>query len=317
MSSIDLSNAKTRVIRGEHCMESAPTPPVAYLFGAGTPRPLRLNTVIVFGREPDVTVHLEGKFVSRHHARLAVLRGGRVVLEDLGTTNGTWMGETRLEAHLPRQLGDNACFRISNRLFWVVLGPSAERIEAPVARLPKPQALQKPSSLGEATERVLPPLDPAKVRDVLTTVPLKLEAGAHGRTDLPNAAQTGGNLFGALTPWSVPVLLHHLYTTRQTGDLELRGPERRYAIRMESGRMVFAYALCAAAAPLCFDDQPAVKGREALLLAASVECGEFRFISGAKATRTWNVMTPTLPLLFEACWSVERRETTALREACA
>lgn len=55
------------------------------------------------GRAGDNDIVLSNSSVSSHHARLE-LRAGRWTLTDLGSTNGTFVGETRLQAHLPTPL---------------------------------------------------------------------------------------------------------------------------------------------------------------------------------------------------------------------
>ena len=42
----------------------------------------------VIGREPDATIQIDARGVSRHHARILV-SGGDATLEDLGSKNGT------------------------------------------------------------------------------------------------------------------------------------------------------------------------------------------------------------------------------------
>jgi len=53
----------------------------------------------------DVEIHLEDPFASTRHARL-VRQGGVVVLEDLGSTNGTYLNEELLEGPRPLHPGD-------------------------------------------------------------------------------------------------------------------------------------------------------------------------------------------------------------------
>ena len=63
----------------------------------------------VLGRAPDASVWIDAPGISRHHARL-VLEGQHAVLEDLGSKNGTYVGEERVTA--PRRLDDGDQIRL-------------------------------------------------------------------------------------------------------------------------------------------------------------------------------------------------------------
>jgi hypothetical protein len=62
----------------------------------------------------NVEIHLEDPFASTRHARL-VRQGGIVVLEDLGSTNGTYLNEELLEGPRPLHPGDR--IRIGDSTF--------------------------------------------------------------------------------------------------------------------------------------------------------------------------------------------------------
>jgi len=62
----------------------------------GTVIPLG-NSAILIGRAPDSTVVLDDDFVSTHHARLTP-SGKHWMVEDLGSTNGTWIDRTRVSS---------------------------------------------------------------------------------------------------------------------------------------------------------------------------------------------------------------------------
>jgi hypothetical protein len=62
----------------------------------------------------DVEIHLEDPFASTRHARL-VRQGGVVVLEDLGSTNGTYLNEELLDGPRPLHPGDR--IRIGDSTF--------------------------------------------------------------------------------------------------------------------------------------------------------------------------------------------------------
>ena len=60
----------------------------------GTAVPLGSSPIII-GRAPDSTIVLDDDFVSTHHARLTP-NGNHWIVEDLGSTNGTWIDRTRV-----------------------------------------------------------------------------------------------------------------------------------------------------------------------------------------------------------------------------
>src|SRR5262245_9601733 len=57
------------------------------------------------GRDPGAEVLLDDKSVSRRHARLVVTAEG-ATLEDLGSKNGTYLKDARIESRLPLADGD-------------------------------------------------------------------------------------------------------------------------------------------------------------------------------------------------------------------
>jgi pSer/pThr/pTyr-binding forkhead associated (FHA) protein len=60
-----------------------------------------LNEVMSIGRESDNDIILKDSEISRNHARIS-RKGGVYVLEDLGSSNGTFVNQHRLTA--PRKL---------------------------------------------------------------------------------------------------------------------------------------------------------------------------------------------------------------------
>jgi hypothetical protein len=62
----------------------------------------------------DVEIHLEDPFASTRHARL-VRQGAIVVIEDLGSTNGTYLNEDLLDGPRPLHPGDR--IRIGDSTF--------------------------------------------------------------------------------------------------------------------------------------------------------------------------------------------------------
>jgi len=82
----------------------------------------------VLGRDPDAEIFLNSGGVSRRHARV-VISAGRATLEDLGSKNGTFVGDHRVEG--PKSLGDGDIIRLGSvtltlRIFQT---PSSTRTE--------------------------------------------------------------------------------------------------------------------------------------------------------------------------------------------
>lgn len=63
----------------------------------------------VIGRTDDAALRISSARVSRRHARI-VVTGGRVVLEDLGSKNGTFLRGRRIERPVELSDGDEICF---------------------------------------------------------------------------------------------------------------------------------------------------------------------------------------------------------------
>ena len=61
---------------------------------SGTAVPLGASPILI-GRASDATIVLDDDFVSTHHARLSP-NGNHWIVEDLGSTNGTWIDRTRV-----------------------------------------------------------------------------------------------------------------------------------------------------------------------------------------------------------------------------
>src|SRR6478735_2306893 len=51
---------------------------------------------VTIGRAPDSTVVLDDDYASNRHARIAPDESGGWIVEDLGSTNGTYLGRTRI-----------------------------------------------------------------------------------------------------------------------------------------------------------------------------------------------------------------------------
>ncbi len=70
---------------------------------AGTEVPLE-GAQITLGRAPDSTIVIDDDYASSRHARVYESEGSWVV-EDLGSTNGTWIDRTRITTPTVLQVG--------------------------------------------------------------------------------------------------------------------------------------------------------------------------------------------------------------------
>ncbi len=72
---------------------------------SGKTRTMRLDASSVIGRAPECEVRLDDTYISQQHARIFGKNGSWYV-EDLGSTNGTYVNEQRLAAPAMLQPGD-------------------------------------------------------------------------------------------------------------------------------------------------------------------------------------------------------------------
>lgn len=52
---------------------------------------LGVDTIRVFGTSADCDVRVDDKYASNHHCKVTMAGDGTVTVEDLGSTNGTWI----------------------------------------------------------------------------------------------------------------------------------------------------------------------------------------------------------------------------------
>ena len=71
-----------------------------------------LSPLSTIGTEPTCTVVLHDKFMSSKHAEIKA-EGGVWVLKDLGSTNGTYVNDKRVDKH---ELVDNDFIKFGNQL---------------------------------------------------------------------------------------------------------------------------------------------------------------------------------------------------------
>lgn len=68
------------------------------------------TAAVTIGRAPDSTLVLDDDYASTRHARIAPDESGGWIVEDLGSTNGTYLGRTRITG--PTRLSIGAPVRV-------------------------------------------------------------------------------------------------------------------------------------------------------------------------------------------------------------
>jgi pSer/pThr/pTyr-binding forkhead associated (FHA) protein len=128
--------------------------------GAGAGRQVQLESVVDMGRDASLPLALDqdGQ-VSRRHARVTA-QGGQAVVEDLGSTNGTYVNDQ--EVHGPRIIAPGDKIRVG---LTVIELRTAQQIQArPSAVIPTPQFTQ-------VGDQVLAPVPEQQLAPVAPVVP--------------------------------------------------------------------------------------------------------------------------------------------------
>ena len=93
-----------RAVRQERPRSRRKTHLLVALADGSTRRLELLDAAITFGRGTDNTVLLDDDYTSTHHARVYAHERGWVI-EDCGSTNGTWVDRRRITAATPLYSG--------------------------------------------------------------------------------------------------------------------------------------------------------------------------------------------------------------------
>lgn len=114
--------------------------------GKGDTYPLG-NDPMTLGRARDNTVFVNDTRVSRYHARIQAVAGGAFVVEDLGSTNGTFVNGTLITG--PQQVSPNDIIELGDCLRMRLVIPQSQAAYTPppptVVSWAQPQAPAEPT----------------------------------------------------------------------------------------------------------------------------------------------------------------------------
>src|SRR4051812_39406285 len=128
--------------------------------GAQAGRQVPLESVVDIGREASLPIHLEDDAqVSRRHARFTA-QGGQAVVEDLGSTNGTYLNDQPIHSPRPLRPGDKVRVGLT-----VVELRSAQQVQA------RPSAVHPRPDVTAIDNQVLAPVPEQQLAPVAAVPP--------------------------------------------------------------------------------------------------------------------------------------------------
>jgi pSer/pThr/pTyr-binding forkhead associated (FHA) protein len=122
--------------------------------GPNAGRRVSLSGPAVIGRAPDAGLVLDDDQASRHHARVTPQPDGTAVVEDLGSTNGTFINHAQLHGPASLHVGDDLLVGVTvvemRLAAQIARQPSAVRpVPAPLAAAPQQPPFVNPAAPPE------------------------------------------------------------------------------------------------------------------------------------------------------------------------
>jgi two-component system cell cycle response regulator len=120
----DDGSEKTTVLSGDQAtlkkeLEKAKDQPACLIMVRGTPQGQRFFLTqdgMVIGRDPSADISIADQGISRKHAKLSKDGGGKVVIEDMGSSNGTFINDKKIEANKPIALAKEDMVRVGSSI---------------------------------------------------------------------------------------------------------------------------------------------------------------------------------------------------------
>ena len=205
--------------------------------GPGAGKQIPLDNVVDVGREPSLPLHLdEDTQVSRRHARFTA-QGGGVAVEDLGSTNGTYVNEQPISS--PRSLNPGDKVRIG---LTVLELRTSQQVAA------RPSAVQVRPALTAIDNDVLlqvPEAQLAPVGEVSAIGPIQTAAPAPPPPAPQQAAPGGPGFRAQATP---PAFVPAEVLGDPQAESDYGAISRWVDVKVKQQRNIAAFAMLSAAA---------------------------------------------------------------------
>jgi hypothetical protein len=172
--------------------------------GAGAGKQLPVDGALDAGREPSLPLHLDDGQVSRRHARFSP-QGGEVVVEDLGSTNGTYVNDQPISS--PRALRPGDKVRLGLTVLelrtrqQVAARPSAVHVRPAITAVDNEVLVQVPDhQLAPVAD--VPPTGPIATPAPASPPPFRVQQtpAAYVPEEVVGDPQAEGD-YGAISRW--------------------------------------------------------------------------------------------------------------------
>ena len=285
-------------------------PPLGWLLGSGPrPVPIYRGDVLTFGRDQQNAFCVEDALASRRHAVVEATPGGKLILKDLDSRNGTWLNNESVSPGNARDLKSGDSIRIGGKLYYFI--SNTADIEP---RKLSTQAVQQLTSMETVATGLY--FKDGKVIEVkgdsALKAPLTRETKEHQLPDHSNATATGTHtsqavldrvvqdsaLTGNLRAQGLPQILQFLHGNGMTGELFVEGKRMQGSMCFDKGQLFFAEA-------------GAMSGPFAVYSCARESAGNFRFHKSKDVpARPKNINEPTLQVILESCRRMDELPAT-------
>jgi pSer/pThr/pTyr-binding forkhead associated (FHA) protein len=148
--------------------------------GPNAGRRVPLAEPVLIGRAPDAGLVLVDDQVSRHHARVTPLSDGAAIVEDLGSTNGTFINHAQIHGPARLELGEDLLVGVTvvemRAATQVAKRPSAVRpVPAPLAAARPAVGFEEPPAVtGDRPAAELERLMDVRTKLQARTAPLAI-----------------------------------------------------------------------------------------------------------------------------------------------